>query len=122
MRLWKGLLVALNEAFDRRARDLLLFLWYTAGQRLWYSGDGALQFAGLIAAGLVTLRSEPISVTKPSTDTSRFSLAAVYAGRDEIGLKISIELTDRGKLLVQAWLSGDEAVFRSALSTSPPSP
>src|SRR5256885_1091245 len=40
IRLWKGLLLALNQNFDRRGRELLLFLRQTRGQEIWYSCDG----------------------------------------------------------------------------------
>jgi hypothetical protein len=53
LRHWKGMLAALNNAFDRESMDLLLYLWHTKDKDIWYSGDALLRFAGLIAAGLV---------------------------------------------------------------------
>ncbi len=53
IRHWKGVLHALNPAFSRESMDLLLFLKSKDAQKMWLSGDGALRFAGLIAAGLV---------------------------------------------------------------------
>ncbi len=55
IRLWKGLLIALNQAFDRQGMELLLFLYKTNANQLWYSADGVLSFAGLIGAGLVVI-------------------------------------------------------------------
>src|ERR1700716_1485779 len=55
IRLWKGLLVALNQAFDRESMDLLLYLNHHQAQHLWYSGDGVLRFARLIGRGLAKI-------------------------------------------------------------------
>jgi hypothetical protein len=51
LRTWKMLLLALNEAFDRHSVDLLLALDITG--IVYVSGEGVLECASLIAAGLV---------------------------------------------------------------------
>src|SRR6266404_562227 len=53
IRMWKGLLVALNHAFSKESMDLLLFLHQRGDSPHWYTADGVLRFAGLFAAGLV---------------------------------------------------------------------
>jgi hypothetical protein len=121
VRVWKGLLVTLNNAFDRQGRDLLLFLWHTQKQTLWYSGDGALQFSGLIAAGLVSLRSDPLYTTTPPSTISYGGMPMTDMGSiHEVGLKVEINLTEKGKLLIAAWLNGDESEFKAALATASP--
>jgi hypothetical protein len=61
LRFWKGLLLALNQAFDQKSMDLLLYLTKQFDGTT-YSGDGVLQFAGLIAgpngAGKTTFANE----------------------------------------------------------------
>ncbi len=95
------MLVALNHAFDRRAMDLLLFLnkqW----DATYYTADGVLQFAGLIAAGLVEYGAQ-VGGGLGMTGTVSTSVH-------------QLKLTDRGKLLVEAWLAGDEEKYRGLLS------
>ena len=53
IRHWKGMLHALNHAFNRESTDLLLYLAHPGMENVWYTGDGFLRFAGLVAAGLV---------------------------------------------------------------------
>jgi HNH endonuclease len=97
IRLWKGLLVALNYAFDRRSMDLLLYLTKQR-EDTFYSADGVLQFAGLIAAGLV----------RTGSGIGGGSLERPTSAQQVI-------LTDKGKALVQAWLTGEEAKYRESL-------
>jgi len=118
VRVWKGLLVALNQAFDRKSRDLLLFLHHTKGQEIWYSGDGSLEFAGLIATGLVALSSSPIFVKSAPHPKSSQLTHAMFPPRDQIGLKIAIKLTEKGKHVVEAWLTGNDANLKAWESAS----
>ena len=97
IQLWKGLLLALNHAFDRKSMDLLNYL-----TKQWdattYSGDGVLQFAGLIAAGLARTGG------------------GIGGGSQLNPLSAhQVILTDKGKALVEAWLKGDEAKYREFL-------
>lgn len=110
---WKSILVSLGHAFDREAIDHLLFLQKLeshaaqAASRteprpfgIWneralaVSGDGVLRFARLIAAGLADFSMVPLS------GTGLYSLC----------------LTDRGRSLIAAWLSGNREAVRTALS------
>jgi hypothetical protein len=91
IRHWKGMLVALNHAFDPAGMDLLLYLHKTES-KMWYSSDGVLHFARLIAADLVTIKSVPGSQVA------------------------DIGLTPRGRLMVEAWLQGNEDKYKKALA------
>ena len=95
IRLWKGLLLALNNAFDRPSMDALRML-YSAGM-IHVSGDGLLRLAGLIVAGLVVR-----GVTMPASQGSFTFTYGVY-------------ITEKGKQLVDAWLAGDEERYRLLL-------
>lgn len=93
---WKAVLVALSQAFDTRAFDNLLFLTTpNVGTQLRVSGDGVLQFSRLIAAGLASfelqMQNGPI---------------VLY----------SLGLTQKGQLLIDAWMSGDREAVTQALS------
>lgn len=109
IRHWKGILHALNHAFNKESMDLLLFLHKAADQAIWYSGDGLLKFAGLIAAGFAHIVSTQLAVgvrygnslpTSPPTSTHQ------------------IQLSEKGRALVDAWLKGDEDSYRKALQSS----
>jgi hypothetical protein len=59
---WKGLLHALNHAFNKESLDLLLYLSHPGIENVWYTGDGFLKFAGLVAAELVEVADSQYSV------------------------------------------------------------
>lgn len=94
IRFWKGLLLALNQAFDREGMDLLLFL-HKYETRYRFSHDGVLRFARLMSAGLV--------IPGASSGLSGDSWAEV-------------QLSEKGKRLVEAWLEGDEEKYRQLIS------
>ena len=108
IRLWKGLLVALNQAFDRQGMELLLFLHKTNNSQLWYSADGLLNFAGLIGAGLVVIAETDIIYMVPGQ------------GRRFTQTSHKLALTSRGSLLVEAWISGNEREYRELVSAGSP--
>src|SRR5437899_194166 len=53
---WKSMLVSLSHAFDANTIDDLLFLSTPEALSLRVSGDGALKFSRLVAAGLATFQ------------------------------------------------------------------
>ena len=108
IRLWKGLLVALNQAFDRQGMELLLFLHNTNNNQLWYSADGVLSFAGLIGAGLVVIAKTDMTFMAPN-EAKKFTQTSH-----------NLALTPRGTLLVEAWLSGNESDYRKLISEGGP--
>ncbi len=87
------LLIALNEGFDRKAINILLFLGTV---RLYVSGDGLLECAGLIASGLVHVSP----VVEPARVLPNYG----------------VSLSERGRLFVEAWKSGDQ---KAAISLAP---
>jgi len=93
---WKSMIVSLNQAFDQRDVDDLLFLGIESSVDLQLSGDGVAKFSRLIGSGL-----------------AQYTLArADY----ESGLMMyRVDLTERGKHLVQAWKSGDRNALAIAL-------
>lgn len=93
---WKGVVVALNQAFDRDAVDLLLFLGTgdTVAQ-LRVDGTGVLRFARLIAAGLVG-----------------FAVSIVNGPL----ILYQVGFTQKGLAFVNAWKRGDRAAFAAALA------
>lgn len=81
IRAWKMLLLALNEAFDRRSIDILLAL--DAVGPVETSGDTVFAYcAGLIAAGYIQFRA--------------FGHICTYT------------MTNKGRQLVEAWKAGDQ--------------
>jgi hypothetical protein len=92
--IWKSVLVSLSQAFDIATVDHLLFLNKPEGANLRVSGDGVLQFSRLIAAGLAT-----------------FSLALQNGAL----ILYRVALTNKGKLLVEAWSSGKRQAVEDAM-------
>jgi hypothetical protein len=84
LRAWKMLLLAINEAYDRRSIDILLALDKMG--LIYVSGDGILACAPLIAGQLV------------SSTYNMYQNVCTYR----------ILITDRGKAFVQAWKRGDQ--------------
>jgi HNH endonuclease len=99
IRVYKSMLVALNNAVGKVAIDDLLFLHKQPHPLL--SGDGVLRFASLIVAGLVRLE-ENVHVTPLGYRTPQY-----YGHR--------VHLTEKGTLLVEAWERGDDAAIQTAL-------
>lgn len=106
---WKGILHALNHALSKESMDLLLFLNNLDVDDIWYSGDGLLKFSSLIAADLVQIKSSKTSLgwvnglngNRMSSPTS----------------SVQVCLSERGKLLVNAWLEGNEDAYAAAIGT-----
>ena len=94
---WKGILVALNAAFDRDAIDQLLFLSMCQENYLIVSGDGLLQFSRLIAANLAT----------DQMVGNNANLLVTYA----------INISARGRQLIEAWKSGERSRVADALAS-----
>jgi hypothetical protein len=119
IRHWKGMLIALNNAFDRESMDLLLYLWHTKDKEIWYSGDGLLHFAGLIAAGLVSFQTEMTYARTQFQNVDMHGMKNVLVNpiphSPQVVVK-KIELSDRGIQLVEAWRNGDETKYRELLS------
>lgn len=96
LRAWKMLLLALNEAFDRRSVDLLLAISRLKSvKRL--TGDGVLQLAPLVASGLVDL-CEYDQYYKAGT--SRPASTQQYWAT----------LTNKGHRFVEGWKKGDQDI------------
>jgi hypothetical protein len=93
IKVWKGMLVSLNGAFDKATIDDLLFL-FKASQNLVLSGDGVLKFSKLIAANLA-------------------NYAHFFSGGMPVYYQVF--LTDRGRLLVEAWEKGDIEALKKYL-------
>src|SRR5205823_5940137 len=74
----------------------LLFLHSLAQDSLIVSGDGVLRFDRLIAAGLA--KFEP------------------KANNQDLIVTYSINISEKGKLLIEAWKSGDRDRLRQAMS------
>ena len=86
LRTWKMLLLALNEALDRKSIDLLLALDIVG--TVFVGGEGVLECASLIASGLV--KHDQYNVAGP---------IPAYA----------VSLTAKGRIMVAGWKSGSQS-------------
>jgi len=108
IRHWKGMLHALNHAFNRESTDLLLYLAHPGMENAWYTGDGFLRFAGLVAAGLVEVAESQFSIGVRHGHESPPTSPPTTAVR--------ARLTEKGRRLVDAWNRGDEDQYKAALN------
>jgi HNH endonuclease len=98
LRAWKLLLLALNEAFDRRSVDIILSLDKLGP--LYLTGDGILECAGLVASGLAEVRP------------GQHDLAPGAPGWDHGGPPLyTLTLSNHGRNFVDAWKDGRQDVM-----------
>jgi hypothetical protein len=93
---YKSMLVAISRAFDVDAVDRLLFLNSLAKDALIISGDGVLRFDRLIAAGLAGF--------------------APKANNENLIVTYSINISDKGRFLIEAWKSGDRDRLKQTMA------
>ena len=93
---YKAMLVALNNAFDFEAVDRLLFMAQKQTDFLIVSGDGVVPFARLASAGLVHVDMKANNCWELVT--------------------YSVNITPKGKLLVDAWRKGDRLELSTVIS------
>jgi hypothetical protein len=93
------MLVALSHAFDVESVDRLLFLSLCPKDYLVVSGDGLLAFSRLIAAGLASVEQKANNAWQLVT----------YA----------VNISPKGKLLMDAWKQGDRTRLANALGQPP---
>ncbi|MGA9067901.1 MAG: HNH endonuclease signature motif containing protein [Bryobacteraceae bacterium] len=104
VRAWKMMLITLNEGFDHGAVNTLLALHKLDDIKV--SGDGVLQCASLIASGFVEVEKR-----------HNLSGGGFFPGpvSDYI-----VTLSDKGRLIVEAWKRGDqEAAVNAGISLKP---
>jgi hypothetical protein len=89
------MLVAISRAFDLEAIDKLLFLCQLEKDFLAVSGDGLLHFARLIAAGFVSVEQKANNNWQIVTYT--------------------VNISEKGRQLIEAWKMGDRARLKHAL-------
>ncbi len=70
--------------------DLLLYLSHPGIENIWYTGDGFLKFAGLVAAGLVEVAESQFSVGV------RYSHSSVPTSPPTTAVRVKI--SDKDKL------------------------
>lgn len=88
LRSWKMLLLSMNEGFDRKAIDILLALSKMGWIEV--SGEGMLECAALLASDLI----------KVEIIHGQMHMAFVVTYK--------LRLSERGRLLVEAWKLGDQ--------------
>lgn len=99
---WKSILVAINRGFDLESIDRLVFLESLKEDYLIVGGDGVLHFDRLIAGGLATV------VQKCNNENQLVTYA--------------VNISPKGRLLIEAWKSGDHAQIQKAVLGTVPSP
>jgi hypothetical protein len=94
---YKTMLVALSQAFDKESISNLLFLKVIATDPLPISGDGVLKFSHLIASGLVEF--------KPHTPVNVYPRTL-----------FEVSVTPKGNRIIDAWYSGSMKQVKQALN------
>ncbi len=90
LRAWKMILLAVNEAYDRKSVDILLA--FDQVEMLYLSGDGLLDCAPLVAGGL-------LQIGNPYKRT------------------YDVRLSERGRRMIAAWKEGDQEGVVAASAT-----
>lgn len=103
LRAWKMLLLALNEAFDRRAIETLLVL-AELDRIEWITGDGIPTYAPLVASGMATVKQE----THWTHTMGRQTFQDLY----------KVRITDKGKAFIEGWKRGDQRAALGLLPTT----
>lgn len=93
--LFKSMLVAISRAFDLDAVDKLLFLSQQQKDFLIASGDGVIQFSRLIAANLAS--------------------AEMKANNNFLLVTYAINITEKGRHLIEAWREGDRTRLKQII-------
>jgi hypothetical protein len=97
---YKSILLAINRGFDLESVDRLMFLEPLTKGSLIVTGDGLLHFDRLIAAGLATFEMK----------SNNKNLLVTYA----------VELSSKGRMLIEAWRSGDHLKIKEFVSHTVP--
>jgi hypothetical protein len=100
--LYKAMLVAISRAFDLEAVDRLLFLRECKKDFLVVSGDGLLHFARIIAAGMASMKQK--------------------ANNNWQIVTYAVNISPKGRQLIDAWRSGDRTRVSKALGGPIPGP
>lgn len=93
---YKAMLVAIGRAFDVEAIDKLMFLDKVTSAPIVMSGDGVLQFARLIGAGLADYK--------------------MVANNNWQIVTYTVCISAQGQFLLDAWKRGDRTQLAQALS------
>ena len=95
---YKAMLVAIGRAFDVQAIDQLMFLGQIKRDFLIVSGDGVLHFSRLIAAELASVDPK--------------------ANNNDLIVTYTVNISSKGRLLVDAWKQGDRTQLTKLLGPS----
>lgn len=93
---WKTFLISLNEALGNKSIDLLLVIHKI--RTLVVSGEGVLNCSTLIAANLVKIQREEYRIAKEE---------GFLFDHEVYGELYRLELTKKGKRLINAWRKGN---------------
>jgi len=99
---YKSMLVALSRGFELEAVDRLLFLAMCTKDFVVVSGDGLVHFSRLIAAGLASAEQK--------------------ANNNWQIVSYAINISEKGKQLIDAWKSGDRIRLKQTLGGPVPGP
>jgi hypothetical protein len=94
------MLVAINRAFDLESIDRLMFLEKQPQDYLIVQGDGVLHFDRLIAAGFANFEQKSNNENQIVT--------------------YSVNISQKGRMLIEAWRSGDHAQIKQAVQRTIP--
>ena len=111
--LWKAMLVTLGNAFDKESVDNLLFLHSIQKvEPPIISGDTVFRYSKLVSAGLVTFKARYRRAVREGGFFARLAEGELFG--------YVLALTDKGKLVVEAWEKGDRESLKAALGVLAP--
>jgi hypothetical protein len=135
---YKSILLSLSRAFDFESVNMLLFLYKISTtpdqEPPIITGDALLAYSGLFASGYVEFKPKtedrhyvippdmPIDPGTPGyMSITMFNppKRSAETMRDVLHLGYTLSITAKGKILVEAWQSGDREALRAALGVIP---
>jgi hypothetical protein len=119
---WKRMLVMLNHAYDKQGIDQLLFLYKMANVPVWCDGGALERYSALIGNGLAAVvdtrhKIEAGVQVKPQGGGTGPDIAVEA---QFITSSHRVELTARGRMLVEAWLSEDRKRYEELFGGAEP--
>ena len=113
MLVWKAVLISLNNAYDKRSIDALLFLEkFNKSRPVNVSGEALMQYSSLFVSGLIDFEgifTPTVAIERPTKGGKE----TITQGSVQM---YRLFLTEKGEHLVKAWKAGNKEAVKEAMS------
>lgn len=115
---WKTMVVMANHAWAKETLNALLFLDTSLAQNLYLTGDGVVRFTDLLVAGLAEATYVDYVGPRQNLYLLQAPVDYLVPGSELAKKAYKIDLTAKGKALVNAWKSGALDKLTGALAAN----